>query len=86
MDPLAIIKQYRRLVNLVHYKDMYSDGRWAQTGDGVIAIKEITQYLIDTDYEGWIIMEDECDEAITDPDNVTLKDGEYVREHLLPML
>jgi inosose dehydratase len=86
MDPLSIMKQYRELINLVHYKDMFADGQWAQTGEGIIQIKEITQYLIDTGYEGWIIMEDECDEAKTNPDGVTLKDGEYVREHLLPML
>ena len=79
MDPLSIIKQYRELINLVHYKDMFADGRWAQTGEGVIPFKEITEYLISTGFEGWIIMEDEADQAVTDPDGVTRKDGEYVK-------
>ena len=86
MDPLAIIKQYREQVNLVHYKDMFADGRWAQTGEGVIKFDEITKYLIDTDYKGWIIMEDECDGAISNPDSVTLKDGEYINAHIKPLL
>ncbi len=86
MDPLAIIKRYRDLVNLVHYKDMYADGRWAQTGEGVIQFKEITSYLVDTNYEGWIVMEDEADQAITDPDGVTTKDGVYVNSKIKPLL
>ena len=86
MDPLAIIKRYRELVNLVHYKDMYADGRWAQTGEGVIQFNEITEYLVDTNYEGWIVMEDEADQAITDPDGVTTKDGVYVNSKIKPIL
>lgn len=86
MDPLAIMTQYREQINLVHYKDMFADGRWAPTGEGVIDFKSITQYLIDTGYEGWIIMEDECDEAITDPDGVTLNDGRYIDKLIRPML
>ncbi len=86
MDPLVIMKQYRSLINLVHYKDMYKDGTWAETGKGIIDFVGITQYLIDTDYEGWITMEDECDECITMPDKVTLRDGIYIDEVLRPML
>jgi len=85
MDPLEIIKQYRSAVNLVHYKDMYADGRWAQTGEGVIDFVDITNYLKDTGYDGWIVMEDEADEAITDPDGVTLKDGEWVNDNLMEL-
>ena len=86
MDPLEIIKTYRNLVNLVHYKDMFADGRWAPTGDGIIDFKGITKYLIDTHYEGWIVMEDECDECITNPDGVTLEDGIYINNEIRPLL
>jgi len=86
MDPLAITRQYRDAVNLVHYKDMFEDGTWAATGEGIIDFRKITQYLLDTAYKGWIIMEDEADEAITDPDGVTMKDGEYIRDVLRPMV
>lgn len=86
MDPLSIIKQYRDQVNLIHFKDMFADGRWAPTGEGIIDFQAITQYLIDTNYEGWIIMEDECDQAINDPDGVTLNDGIYINNHIKPLL
>ncbi len=86
MDPLAIVKQYRELVNCVHYKDMYSDGRWAALGEGDIDVLGITQYLKDSGFEGWIIVEDECDEAITNPDQVTLNAGAYVEAKMRPLL
>ncbi len=86
MDPMEILRRYRSQINLVHYKDIFSDGRWAPTGEGVIDFVALTQYLIDTNYEGWIIMEDECDEAITDPDTVTLNDGTYLDKVLKPMI
>jgi len=86
MDPLSIMTEYRAITNLVHYKDMYQDGTWAPTGDGIIDFKGITQYLVDTDYTGWIIMEDECDHCITDPDGVTLNDGIYIREYISSLL
>lgn len=86
MDPLAIMKEYRSTINLVHYKDMHDNGEWAATGKGKIDLVGITQYLIDSHYEGWIIMEDECDDCITQPDEVTLQDGIYIDEVLRPML
>lgn len=86
MDPLKIIQDYRSAINLVHYKDMYEDGRWAETGKGDIDFASVTKELVDTGYEGWIVMEDECDECITNPDGVTAKDGIYIREVLAPML
>ena len=86
MDPLAIIKEYRDQVNMVHYKDMFADGRWAPTGEGVVDFEGITRYLVDTGFEGWIIMEDECDEAITDPDGVTRQDGIYINNIIRPLV
>lgn len=82
MNPLGIIQEYRELINLVHYKDIYKDGRWAPTGEGVIDMQSITAYLNSTGYKGWIVMEDECDRAIIDPDQVTLNDGAYLSKHI----
>lgn len=86
MDPVEIMRKYRSQTNLVHYKDMYDDGRWALTGKGDIDFETITKELVASGYQGWIIMEDECDECITDPDGVTLKDGVYIDEVLRPWL
>ena len=86
MDPLKVIKEYRDIVNCIHYKDMFDDGGWAAMGAGIIDFEGITGYLKDSGFEGWIIVEDEADEAITDPDGVTAKDGIYIEEVLRPLL
>ena len=86
MDPTEIVKKYRSTINLIHYKDMFDDGRWAATGAGIIDFTGVTQYLLETEYEGWIVMEDECDEAITSPDELTLRDGRYIDNSIRPLL
>ncbi len=80
MDPVTIIREYRDLVNHIHFKDMFPDGRWAQTGEGSLDFRTIIDDLVKTDFNGWVVFEDECDEAIDDPDGVTLKDGVYIRD------
>lgn len=80
MDPVAIIREYRELVNHIHFKDMHPDGSWAQTGEGSLDFRTIIEDLVKTDFNGWVVFEDECDEAIDDPDGVTLKDGVYIRD------
>ncbi len=86
MDPLKIIKDYFSLINMIHYKDMFKDGRWAQTGEGDIDMIAITEFLVNSDFTGWIIMEDECDRCIDSPDEVTLEDGIYIKKNLWPLL
>jgi inosose dehydratase len=80
MDPVGMIREYRELVNHIHFKDMFPDGEWAQTGEGSIDFKTVIDDLVKTDFEGWVVFEDECDAAIGDPDGVTLKDGDYIRD------
>ena len=86
MDPLTIIRQYRDLVNCVHYKDMFEDGGWAPMGSGCLDFGGITKELVQSGFSGWIIVEDECDQAIGDPDGVTLQDGKYIEHSLRPLI
>jgi inosose dehydratase len=86
MDPLSIVKEYHELINCIHYKDMYGDGRWAPMGEGCIDFIGITNYLKSIDFEGWIVVEDECDKAKTDPDSVAMEDGLFNRKVLEPLI
>lgn len=86
MDPLSVMQNYRELINCIHFKDMYTDGRWAALGAGDIDFDAICNEIRDSGFEGWIIVEDECDEAITDPDSVTINAGKYMTDHLIPIL
>jgi len=86
MDPLELIKEHRSLVRHIHYKDMEAGHGWAEMGCGVIDYEAITQLLVDTGYAGWIVVEDESDRAIPEPDQVTLDDWSWIERHLVPIV
>lgn len=86
MDPLEKMQEFSPLIRHVHYKDMFEDGTWAQMGKGSVDFEGITSFLFEIGYNGWIIVEDECDRAVTDPDGVTIEDGDYVHNTLEPLV
>jgi inosose dehydratase len=86
MDPLETMKQYAELINHVHYKDWGGDPEFAVMGEGKVAFTEITCWLRDRGFDGWIVCEDEGPAAVDDPDGVTLQDGAWVRNHLEPLV
>jgi len=86
MDPLQKMKEYSSLINHVHYKDWNGEPEFALMGKGKVDLLGITQWLKDRNYKGWIVCEDEGEEALEDPDFVTLHDGKWIREELLPAL
>ncbi|MEM9411803.1 MAG: sugar phosphate isomerase/epimerase family protein [Planctomycetota bacterium] len=86
MEPLVTMKKYSRLINHVHYKDWDGEPEFALMGEGKIDFTPITQWLVDQDYAGWIICEDEAEQAVDDPDGVTMHDGRWIQEKLLPSL
>ena len=86
MDPLSKMKEYAHLINHVHYKDWDGNPEFALMGEGKVDLTGITQWLADRDYQGWIICEDEAPCAVDDPDGVTLHDGKWIRETLIPSI
>jgi inosose dehydratase len=86
MDPLAKMKEYQHLINHVHYKDWNGTPEWTIMGNGKVELVGITQWLKDINYSGWIICEDEGPEALVDPDYVTLHDGNWIKNDLIPAL
>ncbi|WP_411275486.1 sugar phosphate isomerase/epimerase family protein [Daejeonella sp.] len=86
MDPLEKMKEYASMINHVHYKDWNGEPEFALMGEGKVDLLGITQWLKDRDYSGWIICEDEGEKALDDPDFVTLHDGHWIKEVLLPGL
>lgn len=85
MDPLETMKQYRHLINHVHYKDWDGAPEFAVMGEGKVDFVEITSWLRDSGFQGWIVCEDEGHRAIDDPDGVTLQDGAWVKTYLEPV-
>lgn len=79
MDPLKLIKEHRDIVQHVHFKDMAPDHKWAIMGEGIGDFRSIVDFLHETDYQGWIMTEDESPEAEADSDKVVLADGAYMK-------
>lgn len=86
MDPLETMKQYRSLINHVHYKDWDGEPEFAVMGEGKVDFTAITTWLRDIGFQGWIVCEDEGHRAVDDPDGVTLQDGAWVKTHLDPLV
>jgi inosose dehydratase len=86
MDVDKILKTYRTLIKHVHFKDISASGGWTAMGAGIIDFPGIVTMLRDTGYAGWIMIEEESPEAEVDPDTATTKNGEYLKESLLPIV
>jgi inosose dehydratase len=86
MNAIDIFKQYRSLINNVHFKDISSNGEWIGMGQGIIDFPEIVKFLKNTDYTGWIMIEEESAKAEADPDLAVIENGKYIEQILLPLL
>jgi inosose dehydratase len=86
MDPLAKMKEYSSLINHMHYKDWDGEPEFTLMGKGKVDLLDITQWLKSIKYDGWIVCEDEGKEALDDPDYVTLHDGRWINNELIPAL
>jgi inosose dehydratase len=86
MDPLEVLRTYRERVDHIHLKDIDAAGGWAVTGAGTIDFPGIVAYLRDTDFAGWVVLEDESPEAEHDPDAAVAGNGKYVQDVLAPLV
>jgi inosose dehydratase len=84
MAPLATMKQWQPLINHVHFKDWDGEPEFALMGAGKVDLVDVTRWLKSWNYGGWIICEDEAEAAVDDPDGVTLHDGRWIRDVLMP--
>ena len=80
MDPLTVVREWGDRVDHVHVKDLAADGRWAETGAGVVDIRGVLEHLAGRGYGGWVTFEDESLEAEQDPDVATAKNGRYLQQ------
>jgi inosose dehydratase len=84
MGPLPTVTLYRERLDHLHFKDVGADGRWAPTGEGRVDFEGITAFLAATGYHGWIVFEDESEQARQDPGAAARHNAEFVRQVLVP--
>ncbi|WP_080876003.1 sugar phosphate isomerase/epimerase family protein [Oceanobacillus timonensis] len=85
MRPEDIVKDNLSIIKHVHFKDRSNNKEWKEMGTGDIDFPYIVQTLKDSGYQGWIMIEEETEEAAEDPNKVILNVGKYVEEKLKPI-
>jgi sugar phosphate isomerase/epimerase len=78
-DLLQIFREHLSRIELVHFKDVTKDGAWAIMGKGVCDFGGVVTMLREAGYCGWIVTEEEADEARTDPAAAVKRDREFLR-------
>jgi inosose dehydratase len=86
MDPFAVFSERLPLIRHVHFKDISADKRWEPMGAGVIDHPGIMRLLRDNSYSGWIMVEEESEEAEREPDPATLHNGSYMTKQWLQLM
>lgn len=65
---LDTLRAYKDRIRYLHLKDADAQGRWAMLGQGVCNIPGVIDLLSDAPrFNGWLIVEEESDEAAKDP-------------------
>ena len=82
MDAVEIVRECRPLIHYMHFKDLDGNGNWVSMGEGIVDFPRIVLDLEDSGYQGWVVVEEESQAAVHDPDRVTLGNGAYVRAYL----
>jgi inosose dehydratase len=91
-DPLEVFRTYRSRIIYMHYKDWNPElvtPRTAQTGNrggfvelgkGVIDFPAITEFLLSTGYDGWVMIE--LDRSPTTPIESVKNNLDYMTKKL----
>ncbi|PRY82476.1 sugar phosphate isomerase/epimerase family protein [Alkalibacterium olivapovliticus] len=86
IDAVELIKEYRPLIRHVHFKDATYSKEWKKMGTGDIDFKGCVQALVDTDYDGWIMVEEETELAQKETRKVIKDISDYVNRELKPII
>lgn len=86
MEPMEMLSEYRSLIRHVHYSDLDTSLVPQAMGHGIMDFPAVTRFFKDTGYDGWLVVEDHCEWAESDPDAVTRSNGKYFADKLAPLI
>jgi len=67
VDYIAMLRRSRDVLVHLHLKDIGVDGSWAPLGAGRCDLQALVALLGRIDYRGWLVLEEEYEEARLDP-------------------
>ena len=77
-DVFACFQRHRSRIAHVHFKDVDAHGQWAPLGEGQLDFPRLVAFLRETDWEGWIIAEEESAAAWDDPSQAIRHNRDYL--------
>ena len=79
-DLLDTLRAHRDRIRFLHLKDTDAQGRWAMLGQGVCEVPAVVRLLSEAPrFNGWLVIEEESDEAAADPDGAVKRNRETMR-------
>lgn len=70
MDAFEIISSAYRFIKHIHIKDCSNEKVWKKMGEGDVDLQRIFKFLNDKNYDGWVMFEEETDQAKLTPNLV----------------
>ena len=78
LDFIETISRYRDRIRNFHFKDVDRAGAWKLMGKGVCDFRKALELLEAIGYEGWVIAEEESEEAGKDQSNAVIRNRQYL--------
>jgi inosose dehydratase len=79
LDLMETLSAYSPRIRHVHFKDVDSRGTWKRMGAGVCDFKAVLELLERIGYSGWVICEEESQEAYSDQKGAVFRNREYLK-------
>jgi len=86
LDPLQVIKENIDIVHHMHFKEANDNLEWDVMGEGTIDFIGIMKLLVENDYNGWVMVEEETPEAPLEPQKTVKHMASYVNKNLMPIV
>jgi inosose dehydratase len=83
-DMLDALRSYRDRIRYLHLKDVDEAAAWAMLGQGVCDIGAVLAVAGDAPrFNGWVVVEEESDQAAADPQTAVRLNREVMRQYCL---
>ena len=76
---LPCLQTYISRITHLHLKDASSSGEWVVLGEGICDIPAVMALLESVDYNGWVVCEEESEEARQDGQSAIRKNRSYLQ-------
>lgn len=78
LDFYETVSRYQDRIKNFHFKDVDRSGAWKLMGEGTCDYPRVLKLLEEIGYDGWVIAEEESEEARMDPQSAVSRNRKYL--------